>query len=80
VTRAQQRIEEYETAAAESDMLAQLTADRLKQAVYAHLASHLRDLAQDFLAQDFSGQDFREPAGIGFGGETNSFQVAAFRK
>ena len=58
MTRAQQqRIEEYETAAAESDMLAQLTADRSKQAVYAHLAGHFRDLARGF----------RETFGIGFG-------------
>jgi hypothetical protein len=49
MTRAQrQRIEEYETAAAESDMLAQLTTDRSKQVVYIHLAGHLRDLAKDF--------------------------------
>lgn len=43
-----QRIEEYETAAAESDMLAQLAADRSKQVVYAHLAGHFRDLARGF--------------------------------
>jgi ketol-acid reductoisomerase len=49
MTRAQQqRIEEYETAAAESDMLAQLTADRSKQIVYTHLAGHFRDLARGF--------------------------------
>lgn len=48
MTRAQQqRIEEYEIAAAESDMLAQLATDRSKQVVYAHLAGHLRDLARD---------------------------------
>lgn len=44
----QQRIDEYEIAAAESDMLAQLTTDRSKQAMYAHLAGHLRDLARAF--------------------------------
>ncbi len=74
MTRAQQRIEDYETAAAESDMLAQLTADRSKQAVYSHLAGHLRDLAQGFRAQ------FRETVGISLDREINSFQGAAFRK
>lgn len=47
----QQRIDEYEIAAAESDMLAQLTTDRSKQAVYAHLAGHLRDLAKAFSSE-----------------------------
>jgi hypothetical protein len=44
----QQRIDEYEIAATESDVLAQLAADQSKQAVYAHLAGHLRDLAKAF--------------------------------
>jgi hypothetical protein len=44
----QQRIEEYEIAAAESEMRAQLTTDRSRQAVYAHLAVHFRDLARGF--------------------------------
>jgi hypothetical protein len=57
MTQAQQRrIEEYETAAAESDMLAQLATDRSKRAMYAHLAGHFRDLAKDF----------RETLDIGF--------------
>jgi hypothetical protein len=55
----QQRIEEYETAAAESDMLAQLTTDRSRQVVYTHLAGHFRDLARGF----------RET--LGFGSELN---------
>lgn len=46
-----ERIDEYEIAAAESDMLAQLTTDRSKQAVYAHLAGHLRDLARAFSSE-----------------------------
>jgi ketol-acid reductoisomerase len=65
--RAQQRIDEYETAAAESDMLALLTTDRSKEAVYRHVAGHLRDLACGF----------RET--LGFGGEINPGQVAAPR-
>jgi len=42
----QQRIDEYEIAATESDLLAQLTTDRSKQAVYTHIAGHFRDLAR----------------------------------
>ena len=65
--RAQQRIDEYETVAAESDMLALLTTDRSKQAVYRHVAGHLRDLASGF----------RET--LGFGGEINLSHGAAPR-
>jgi hypothetical protein len=65
--RAQQRIDEYETAAAESDMLALLTTDCSKQAVHRHVAGHLRDLAGGF----------RET--LGFGNEINPNQVAAPR-
>ena len=68
MTPAQQRIDEYEIAATESDLLAQLTADRSKQAVYVHLADHLRDLARGF----------RETLGIGF--EIDRLHGAAFRK
>jgi hypothetical protein len=67
--RAQQRIDEYETAAAESDLLALLTTDRSKQAVYRHLAGHLRDLAGGF----------RETIGMGFGSEIDPYQDAAPR-
>ena len=51
----QQRIDEYEIAAVESDMLAQLTTDRSKRAVYAHLAGHLRDLARVFSSEVGTG-------------------------
>lgn len=51
----QQRIDEYESAAAESDMLANLTTDRSKQAVYAHLAGHLRELARAFSKEPDTG-------------------------
>ncbi|HUN99625.1 MAG TPA: hypothetical protein VMU69_25750 [Bradyrhizobium sp.] len=51
----QQRIDEYEIAATESDMLAQLATDRSKQAVYAHLAGHFRDLARAFSSEADNG-------------------------
>jgi hypothetical protein len=69
MVRAEQRIGEYETAAAESDMLALLTTDRSKEAVYRHLAGHLRDLANGF----------RETLGIEFGSEINLCEGAAPR-
>jgi hypothetical protein len=67
--RAQQRIDEYETTAAESDMLALLTTDHSKQAVYRHVAGHLRDLARGF----------RETLSMDFGGEINPYQGVAPR-
>jgi hypothetical protein len=51
----QQRIDEYEIAATESDMLALLTTDRSKQAVYVHLAGHFRDLARAFSSEVNTG-------------------------
>ena len=43
-----ERLEQYETAAAECEMLARLTTDQGKQALHEHLAAHYRDLATGF--------------------------------
>lgn len=51
----QQRIDEYEIAATESDLLAQLATDRSKQAVYTHIAGHFRDLARAFSSEVEAG-------------------------
>jgi hypothetical protein len=51
----QQRIDEYEIAATESDLLAQLATDRSKQAVYTHIAGHFRDLARAFSSEVDTG-------------------------
>jgi hypothetical protein len=49
VTQVQhKRLEEYENAAVESEMLSRLTTERSKQAVYEHIAEHFRDLATGF--------------------------------
>ena len=42
------RLEQYETSAAECEMLARLATDRSKRTDYEHLAAHYRDLAMGF--------------------------------
>ena len=42
------RLEQYETSAAECEMLARLARDRSQRTVYEHLAAHYRDLARGF--------------------------------